>query len=86
MFKVCRFNPFSGEWGGGGGDRRYTYLFPPIFCHKLQTEINFSQNVLTFYFYGQLKHDVRSLRYVSRCFVSKCLGMFVKVRVFWVIL
>ena len=56
MLKVCRFNPIPG-WGRGGGG-------------VIGTEIDFSRNCLTFNFHGQLKHDIRSLRYVSRCFVE----------------
>ena len=64
MLKVCHFNPIL----GGGG---VVYLpSPPNFCHKIQTAIDFSQNFLSFNFYGELKHDVRSLGYVSRCFVE----------------
>ena len=44
--------------------------FPPKFYHKIGTAVDFSQNVLTFNIYGQLKHDIRSLRYVFRCFVE----------------
>ena len=47
------------------GGRRYIYLPPPSFCHKIRSVIDFSQNVLNFNFYGQLKYDIRSLRYVS---------------------
>ena len=55
----------------GKGGRQEVYLpSPPNFCHKIPTVINFSQNFLTFNLYGQLKHDIRSLRYVSRCFVE----------------
>ena len=49
MLTVCRFNPIPGLGGDG-------------FCHKIRTTIDFSQNFLTFNFYGQLKHDIRSLR------------------------
>ena len=59
MLTVCRFNPIPELELGGG------------FCHKIRTAIDFSQNFLTFNFYGQLKHDIRSLRYVSRCFVER---------------
>ena len=57
MLKVCRFNPIQGDVGV------HVYLPNP-------TAIDFSQNLLTINFYGQLKHDIRSLRYVSRCFVE----------------
>ena len=68
MLKVCRFKPIPGEWGEGAQE---VYLPPPlIFCHKIQTAIDFSQNLSTFNFYGQLKDDMRNLRYVSRCFVE----------------
>ena len=40
------------------------------FCHKYLTAIDFSRNFLNFNFYGQLKHNIRSLRYVSRYFVE----------------
>ena len=46
----------GGEERGGGGGGGGT--------------IDFSRNFFTFNFYGQLKHDIRSLRYVSRCFVE----------------
>ena len=45
----------------GGGQEVYLPP-PPNFCHKMRTAIDFSQNVLTLNFYGQLKHDIRSLR------------------------
>ena len=62
MLKVCRFNPILGE----------IYLHPsPNFCHEIRTAIDFSQKFVTFNFYGQLKRDIRSLRYVSRCFVER---------------
>ena len=68
MLKVCRFKPVPVELGEGVQE---VYLPPPlIFCHKIQTAIDFSQNLSTFNFYGQLKDDMRSLRYVSRCFVE----------------
>ena len=35
---------------------------PRNFCHKTRTAIGFSQNLSTFNFYEQLKHDTRSLR------------------------
>ena len=60
MLKVCRFNPIP--WSE-------VYLPPPpTFCHKIQTAIDFSRHFSTFNFYGQLKHDISSLRYVSSCF------------------
>ena len=50
--------------GAGWG----VYLPPPSnFCHKIRTAIDFSRNFLPFNFYG---HNMRSLRYVSRCFVE----------------
>ena len=64
MLKVCHFNSNLGMEGGG-----YIYL-PLNFCHKIKTATDFSQNFLTFNFYGKLKRDIRSLRYVSRCFVE----------------
>ena len=65
MLKVCRFNPIPGGGGGGGGG----YLpLPPKFYHKIGTA--FPQNFFTFNIYGQLKHDIRSLRYVFRCFLE----------------
>ena len=73
LLKVCRFNPVPGRRDGlcvcvGGGG---IYLPPPPnFCLKIRTVIDFSRNFLAFNFYGQLKHDIRSLRYVSRCFVK----------------
>ena len=55
----------------GKAGRQEVYLpRPPNFCHKIPTAIDFSQNFLTFNLYGQLKHGIRSLRYVSRCFVE----------------
>ena len=71
MLKVCRFNPIPGEWGEGAGGILAPSPSPPIFSHKIRTAIDFSQNFLTFNFYGQLKHDTRSLKYVSRCFVKR---------------
>ena len=65
MLKVCRFNHIPG-WVGGS-----IFTFPPNFCHKIRTAIDFSQAFLTFDFYGQLKHDIRSLRNVSRCSVEE---------------
>ena len=66
MLKVCRFNPIPSRGGGV-----WVYLPPPPnFCHKIRTTRDFSQIFFTFDFYGQLKHDTRSLRYVSRCFVE----------------
>ena len=68
MLRVCRFNPIQ----GGGGGRGWVYL-PPLrtnFSHKIRTAINFYRNFLTFNFYGQLKHDIRSLSYVSRCLIE----------------
>ena len=65
MLKECRFNPIPEGRGGG------VYLPPPPnFCHKIRTA-DFYRNFLTFNFYGQLKHDMRSLRYVSGCFVER---------------
>ena len=68
MLKVCRFKPNAArECERGGG----VYLpSPPNFCHKIRTAIDFSRNFLTFNFYRQLKHDIGSLSYVSRCFVQ----------------
>ena len=65
MLKIFRFNPIPG-WVGG-----VIFTSPPNFCHKIRTAIGFSQNFLTFNFYRQLKHDITSLRYVSRYFVEK---------------
>ena len=46
-------------------------LPPPLnFCHKTPSAIDFSQKFLIFNFYGQLKHDIKSLRYVSKCFIE----------------
>ena len=65
MLKVCRFNPILGKAG------QEVYIPPPLnFCHKIRSAIDFSQNFLTFNLYGQLKHDIKSLRYVFRCFVE----------------
>ena len=65
MSKVYRFNSIPRNVGVG------VYLpASPNFCHKIRTAIDFSQTFLTFSFYGQLKHDIRSLRYVFRCFVE----------------
>ena len=61
MMKVWRFNVIR-DVGGG------VYLPPPP--HKIPTAIDFSEKVLTFNFYLQLKHDIRSLRYVFTCFVE----------------
>ena len=56
MLKVCLFNPIPGVGG--------VYLPPPLnFCHKIQTAIDFSQNFLTFNFYGQLKHDISNKQF-----------------------
>ena len=44
---------------------------PPNICHKIRTAIDFSQNFLSFNFYGLLKHDIRSARYVPRYFVKE---------------
>ena len=63
--KVCCFNPIPG-WGGG-----CICLLVRIFVIESETTIDFSQTFLTFNFYGQLKHNIRSLRYVSRCFVER---------------
>ena len=63
MMKVWRFNVIR-DVGEGGG----VYLPPPP--HKIPTAIDFSEKVLTFNFYLQLKHDMRSLRYVFTCFVE----------------
>ena len=65
--KVCCFNPIPG-WGGGGG---CICLPVRIFIIESETTIDFSQTFLTFNFYGQLKHDIRSLRYVFRCIVER---------------
>ena len=65
MMKVWRFNLIR-DGGGGGG---WVYLPPPP--HKIRTAIDFSEKVLTFNFYVQLKHDMRSLRYVFTCFVER---------------
>ena len=65
MLKVCRFNPIPGV-------RVYIYFLLQIFVIN-RTAIDFYRNCLTFNFYGQLKHDIRSLRYVSRCFVFQLL-------------
>ena len=62
MLKLCRFNPIPGEGAGG----IFTSPFQ-IFVIKSEPQ---SQTILTFNFYGQLKLDIRSLRYVSRCFVA----------------
>ena len=59
MLKVCHVNPIP---GGGRG----IFSFHSEFCHK----IDFSWSYLTFKFYRHLKHDKKSLRYVSRCFVE----------------
>ena len=67
MFNVesVSLYPYSGE-----GDSRYIYLPPPNFCYKIRNTIDFCQNFLTLNFCGQLRHDIRSLKYVSRCFVE----------------
>ena len=52
---------FRDRSGGEGGGEQEVYLPPPPnFCHKIRTAIDFSQNVLNFNFYGQLKHDISS--------------------------
>ena len=55
----------------GGVVRRYVYFSPPIFCHKIRAAIDIFQNFLTFNFYKQLQHDIKSLRDVSKCFVEE---------------
>ena len=63
-------NPIPGDDGEGGREGGWGYLLPPKnFCYKIRTAIDFSLNFLTFNFYGQLNNDIRSLRYLSRCFV-----------------
>ena len=62
--EIVSLEPYSG---------RGIFTSPSEFltsCHKTWTATDFSRNVLTFDFYGQLKHDIMSLNYASRCFVE----------------
>ena len=62
MLKVSHFDPFPGRGGEG-----YIYLPLQIIAIKSEPQQIFLKTNL----HVQLKHDIRSLRYVSRCFVKR---------------